>query len=95
MATLKVFFRFCVENEYLERDPALVLRTPKKQRSAVLDVLDSRELARLLRVAELDDVCQPHVPRQARARPPAARPVRLRRPWKCGFLPDNQAWEPE
>jgi site-specific recombinase XerD len=30
VAALKCFFRFCVENEYLERDPRLVLRTPKK-----------------------------------------------------------------
>jgi site-specific recombinase XerD len=43
VAALKVFFRFCLENEYLERDPALVLRTPKK-REALPDVLDRREL---------------------------------------------------
>ncbi|MGB2953197.1 MAG: site-specific integrase, partial [Gaiellaceae bacterium] len=43
VAALKVFFRFCVENEYLERDRALVLRTPKK-REALPDVLDRREL---------------------------------------------------
>src|SRR2546423_11416420 len=30
VAALKCFFRFCVENEYLDRDPALVLRTPRK-----------------------------------------------------------------
>jgi integrase/recombinase XerD len=47
VAALKAFFRFCVENEYLERDPALVLRTPKK-REALPDVLDRRELPRLL-----------------------------------------------
>ena len=57
VAALKVFFRFCVENEYLERDPALVLRTPKK-REALPDVLDGRELARLLRVTERADVWQ-------------------------------------
>ena len=61
VAALKVFFRFCVENEYLERDPALVLRTPKK-REVLPDVLDSRELLRLLRVVERDDVWQRHVP---------------------------------
>jgi integrase/recombinase XerC len=55
VAALKVFFRFCVENEYLERDPALVLRTPKK-REALPDVLDRRELARLLEATERDDV---------------------------------------
>ncbi len=57
VAALKVFFRFCVENDYLERDPALVLRTPKK-REALPDVLDSRELVRVLRVVERDDVWQ-------------------------------------
>jgi site-specific recombinase XerD len=31
VAALKGFFRFLVENEYLERDPALVLRTPRKR----------------------------------------------------------------
>ena len=47
VAALKGFFRFCVENEYLDRDPARVLRTPKK--SEVLpDVPDRRELVRLL-----------------------------------------------
>jgi site-specific recombinase XerD len=55
VAALKVFFRFCVENEYLERDPALVLRTPKK-REVLPDVLDRRELARLLRVVDRDEV---------------------------------------
>jgi site-specific recombinase XerD len=43
VAALKVFFRFCVENEYLDRDPALVLCTPKK-REALPDMLDRREL---------------------------------------------------
>ena len=47
VAALKGFFRFLVENELLERNPALVLRTPKK-REALPDVLDRRELARLL-----------------------------------------------
>jgi integrase/recombinase XerC len=40
-------FRFLVENEYLERNPAAVLRTPKK-REALPDVPDRRELKRLL-----------------------------------------------
>src|SRR4051812_41287706 len=55
VAALRCFFRFCVENDYLERDPALVLRTPKK-REALPDVLDQRELGRLLRVIDREDV---------------------------------------
>jgi site-specific recombinase XerD len=47
VAALRCFFRFCVENDYLERDPAHVLRTPKK-REALPDVLDRAELSRLL-----------------------------------------------
>ncbi len=47
VAALRCFFRFCVESDYLERDPALVLRTPKK-REALPDVLDRAELSRLL-----------------------------------------------
>ncbi|ADB52853.1 site-specific integrase [Conexibacter woesei] len=47
IAALRCFFRFCVENDYLDRDPAAVLRAPKK-RDALPDVLDSRELRRLL-----------------------------------------------
>jgi site-specific recombinase XerD len=47
VAALKGFFRFCVESEWLERDPALVLRTPKK-REALPDVLDRGELKRLM-----------------------------------------------
>jgi integrase len=43
------FFRFCVESDYLDRDPAHVLRTPKK-REALPDVLDRAELSRLLDV---------------------------------------------
>jgi integrase/recombinase XerD len=38
VAVMRCFFRFCVESEYLERDPAHVLRTPKK-REALPDVL--------------------------------------------------------
>lgn len=49
VAALRCFFRFCVESEYLERDPADVLRTPKK-REALPDVLDRAELTRLLDV---------------------------------------------
>jgi site-specific recombinase XerD len=47
VAALRCLFRFCVESEYLEVDPAHVLRTPKK-REALPDVLDRCELARLL-----------------------------------------------
>jgi site-specific recombinase XerD len=49
VAAVKCFFRFCVESEHLDRDPAYVLRTPKK-REALPDVLDRKELARLLDV---------------------------------------------
>lgn len=47
IAALRGFFRFCVESEYLERDPAYVLRTPKK-RDALPDVLNRGERNRLL-----------------------------------------------
>jgi integrase/recombinase XerC len=47
VAALRCFFRFCVESEELDRDPAQVLRTPKK-REALPDILDRRELVRLL-----------------------------------------------
>jgi site-specific recombinase XerD len=49
VAALRCFFRFCVESDYLERDPAQVLRTPKK-REVLPDVLDRAELSRLLDV---------------------------------------------
>lgn len=39
-------FRFCVESEYIDKDPATVLRTPK-QRDALPDLFDPRELHRL------------------------------------------------
>lgn len=52
VAALKGFFRFCLESEWLERDPALVLRTPKK-REALPDVLDRAELKRLMRAPDL------------------------------------------
>jgi len=55
------FFRFLLENEYLDRNPALVLRTPKK-REALPDVLDRRELSRLLQAVERDDVWERHFP---------------------------------
>jgi len=55
VAALKCFFRFLEENEQIDRDPARVLRTPKK-REALPDVLDRRELARLLDVTGREDV---------------------------------------
>ena len=55
VAALKCFFRFLLENEQIERDPAQVLRTPRKH-EALPDVLDRRELARILETVERDDV---------------------------------------
>jgi site-specific recombinase XerD len=55
VAALKCFFRFLEENEQIDRAPARVLRTPKK-REALPDVLDSRELARLLDATSRADV---------------------------------------
>ncbi len=55
MAALRCFFRFCVESDYSERDPAHVLRTPKK-REALPDVLDRKELSRLLDVPAREGV---------------------------------------
>jgi site-specific recombinase XerD len=55
VAALRCFFRFCVESDYLERDPAHVLRTPKK-REALPDVLDRGELSRLLDVPAREGV---------------------------------------
>ena len=52
---MRCFFRFCVESEYLERDPAHVLRTPKK-RQALPDVLDRSELSRLLQMPGRDGI---------------------------------------
>ncbi len=52
VAAVKGFFRFCLESEWLARDPALVLRTPKK-REALPDVLDRHELKRLMRAPDL------------------------------------------
>jgi site-specific recombinase XerD len=59
LAAVKGFFRFLLENESIERDPALVIRTPKK-RAALPDALDQRELARLLAAVDRDDVWQRH-----------------------------------
>jgi len=68
VAALKGFFRFLVENEAIERNPALVLRTPKKS-EALPDVLDRRELARLLQAVERDDVWErEHAGRRERDR---------------------------
>jgi site-specific recombinase XerD len=49
VAALRCFFRFCLESEYLERDPAHVLRMPKK-RETLPDLLDRGELSRLLQM---------------------------------------------
>jgi integrase/recombinase XerC len=68
VAALKGFFRFLEENEQIERDPARVLRTPKK-REALPDVLDRRELARLLEATRRDDVWKrKHVGKRERDR---------------------------
>jgi len=54
-AALKSFFRFLVDDEQLERDPARPLRTPKKC-EALPDVLTMAELERLLAAPARDDV---------------------------------------
>lgn len=59
IAALRGFFRFCIETEYLDRDPAAVLRTPKK-REVLPDVLDRAELRRLLSAPGQADVWQRH-----------------------------------
>jgi Phage integrase, N-terminal SAM-like domain len=61
VAALKCFFRFLCEGEAIDRDPAGMLRTPKK-RDALPDVLDRRELVRLLAAVERDDVWERHHP---------------------------------
>lgn len=66
VAALKGFLRFLLENEEIERDPAHVLRTPKK-REVVPDVLDRRELAHLLAATERDDVWSATSPASASA----------------------------
>jgi site-specific recombinase XerD len=48
-----------LENEQIDRDPAQVLRTPKKS-EALPDLLDRRELVRLLDATERDDVWKRH-----------------------------------
>jgi integrase/recombinase XerC len=58
-AALKCFFRFLVENEQLDRDPAAVLRTPKK-RDALPDVLDLAELRRLLAIPDRAELWERH-----------------------------------
>jgi site-specific recombinase XerD len=68
VAALRCFFRFCVESDYLERDPAHVLRTPKK-REALPDVLDRAELSRLLDVPGQEGVwTRVHVGKRERDR---------------------------
>jgi site-specific recombinase XerD len=59
IAALKAFFRFLVEDEAIDRNPAGVLRTPKK-REALPDVLDRPELERLLSAVDQDDVWERH-----------------------------------
>jgi len=76
---LKSFFRFLVDDEQLERDPARPLRTPKK-REALPDVLTMTELERLLAAPARGDSMGAALPRQGRARPLAVGALRLRRP---------------
>ncbi|MHB1242050.1 MAG: tyrosine-type recombinase/integrase [Gaiellaceae bacterium] len=78
-AALKSFFRFLVDDEQLERDPARPLRTPKK-REALPDVLTMAELERLLAAPGTRRSLGAALPRQGRARPTPARPLRLRGP---------------
>ena len=60
-AALKLFFRFLVEEERLVRDPALPLRTPKKQ-EVLPDVLTMGELERLLAQPERNELWERHFP---------------------------------
>jgi site-specific recombinase XerD len=60
-AALKCFFRFLMEEERLERDPALPLRTPKK-REVLPDVLTLGELEWLLAQPGRGDVWERHFP---------------------------------
>ena len=83
VAALRCFFRFCVESDYLERDPASVLRTPKK-REALPDVLDRAELSRLLDMPGKGRRVEAPPRRGGRARPSAAGAVRLQRPTPLG-----------
>ena len=61
VAALKGFFRFLVENETIDRNPSLVIRTPKKL-EALPDVLDQREFGRLLSAVDREDVWQRQFP---------------------------------
>jgi site-specific recombinase XerD len=58
-AALKSFFRFLVDDERLDRDPARPLRTPKK-REALPDVLTMAELERLLAAPARGDLWERH-----------------------------------
>lgn len=58
-AALKCFFRFLVEEEPILRNPALPLRTPKKQ-EVLPDVLTMRELQRLLAQPGRPEVWERH-----------------------------------
>jgi len=60
-AAIKSFFRFLVEEERIDRDPALPLRTPKK-RETLPDTLTMGELERLLEQPARDDVWERHFP---------------------------------
>jgi integrase/recombinase XerD len=60
-AALKLFFRFLMEEERIERDPALPLRTPKK-REVLPDVLSMGELERLLAQPGRGDLWERHFP---------------------------------
>jgi site-specific recombinase XerD len=60
-AALKCFFRFLVEEERIERDPALPLRTPKKV-DVLPDVLTMGELERLLAQPARGDLWERHFP---------------------------------
>ena len=58
-AALKCFFRFLVEEERIDRDPALPLRTPKK-RETLPDTLTMGELERLLAQPARDELWERH-----------------------------------
>lgn len=58
-AALKSFFRFLVDDERLDRDPARPLRTPKK-RETLPDVLTMAELERLLAAPGRGDIWERH-----------------------------------
>jgi site-specific recombinase XerD len=60
-AALKCFFRFLVEEERIDRDPALPLRTPKKQ-EVLPDVLTMGELERLLVQPTRGELWERHFP---------------------------------